>query len=99
MTKVYLEQDGNRFTVSAKDHATGSVECCAAVSCLLFALAGFLQEIPFTILRLSLEDADAQIVFRGDDRCKAAFDLVKTAFVMMEQSYGEFVSVDFVKIE
>ena len=42
MTKVYAERDGNRCILSAQGHAIGSEQVCAAVSGLLYALAGYL---------------------------------------------------------
>lgn len=41
MTQVYAERDGQRCILSAQGHATGSVEACAAVSGILYALAGY----------------------------------------------------------
>ena len=32
MTKVYAEKDKDRYQISARGHATGSPEVCAAVS-------------------------------------------------------------------
>lgn len=41
MTRIYAEMDGPRCTISAQGHATGSVEACAAISGILYALAGY----------------------------------------------------------
>ena len=43
VTKVYLEKDGGRYLVACQGHATGSVEMCAAISCLVQALDSWLE--------------------------------------------------------
>ena len=43
MTHVHLEQKGDRYRVRCIGHATGSPETCAAVSCLIYTLAGWVR--------------------------------------------------------
>lgn len=96
MTKVYLEQDGNRFTVSCLGHATGSTEVCAAVSCLVYTLAGWLCNSSVDVLKEQLnDDAEAMLQFRGENAAETAFDMVCVGFLQLMQQHPEYISVDF----
>lgn len=95
MTQVYLEQDGRRYTVSCQGHATGSVEACAAVSCLIYTLAGWLRNASGHVLKEKLEDGNALIQFRGGDAAETAFDMITVGFLQLEAQYGDYVTVDF----
>lgn len=94
MTKVYLEQDGNRYTVSCKGHATGSVEACAAVSCLIYTLAGWLHNASVTVLQEKLDSGDALIQYRGGAAAETAFDMICVGFLQLKKSCCDYVSVD-----
>ena len=94
MTKVYLEQDGKRYTVSCKGHATGSVEACAAVSCLVYTLAGWLHNASVSVLQEKLDSGDALIRYQGDAAAETAFDMICIGFLQLEKSYEKYVSVD-----
>ena len=95
MTQVYLEQDGQQYTVSCKGHAAGSVEACAAVSCLVYTLAGYLRNTSIPVLKEKLEDGDALIRFRGGAAAETAFDMICVGFLQLQAQYGEYISVDF----
>jgi len=94
MTRVYLEQDGNRYCVCCKGHATGSVEACAAVSCLVYTLAGWLRNVATLTVEERLEDGDAVIRFMGGDAAETAFDVICVGFLQLKAQYGAFVQVD-----
>lgn len=96
MTKVLIERDGNLFTVRADGHATGSVETCAAVSCLLYTLAAWLQghqEIPSTI---RLEEGDASIVWLSEAGLPA-WEMICAGFRSMAKGYAEYVDAEIVE--
>lgn len=95
MTRVYLEQDGQRYTVSCKGHATGSVEACAAVSCLVYTLAGWLRNTSVLVLKAELNDGNAQIQYHGGAAAETAFDMICVGFLQLQEQYGDFISVDF----
>ena len=95
MTQVYLEQDGRRFMVSCQGHATGSAEACAAVSCLVYTLAGWLHNTAVLVLKKKLEDGNALIQFSGNDAAETAFDMICVGFLQLQAQYGDFISVDF----
>lgn len=95
MTKVYLEQDGQRYTVSCRGHATGSVSVCAAVSCLVYTLAGWLRNNSVQVLTEKLEDGDALILYHGGAAAETAFDMICVGFLQLQEQYGEYIAVDF----
>ena len=100
MTKVNLEHDGNRYTVTCKGHATGSEAVCAAVSTLCYTLAGYLHNIPCEIEKEELLPGDARIVFYGKEQlAQAAFDMICVGFLQLAASYSDFVSVEMQEIE
>ena len=79
MTQVYAERDGQRCILSAQGHATGSVEACAAVSGILYALAGYvtnaMRERYVEVYTWRMESGDVQLDFDGDDGTAAAFEM------------------------
>lgn len=96
MTQVYLEQAGKqRYMVSCKGHATGSVEACTAVSCLVYTLAGWLRNTSIQVLKEKLEDGDALIQYQGGDAAETAFDMISVGFLQLQAQYGDYISVDF----
>ena len=95
MTRVYLEQAGQRYTVRCKGHATGSVEACAAVSCLVYTLAGWLRNSSVLVLKEELNDGDAQIQYHGGAAAETAFDMICVGFLQLQKQYSDYVSVDF----
>ena len=95
MTQVYLEQIRHQYTVSCKGHATGSVEACAAVSCLVYTLAGWLRNASILVVKEKLEDGDALIQFHGGDAAETAFDMICVGFLELQAQYGDYISVDF----
>lgn len=95
MTRVYLEQAGQRYTVHCKGHATGSVEACAAVSCLVYTLAGWLRNSSVLVLKEELNDGAAQIQYHGGAAAETAFDMICVGFLQLQKQYGDYISVDF----
>ena len=99
MTKVYAERSGNRCILSAKGHATGSVEVCAAVSGILYALAGYLanavHECYIEFYENRVEDADVLLDFNGDECTAAAFEMAVIGLAQIGQQYPEFLRVEY----
>lgn len=95
MTRVYLEQDGNWYMLSCRGHATGSVEACAAVSCLVYTLAGWLHNTEDACAEAeTIEDGYVVLRFTGGEAARIAFELVLVGFLQLAQEYGEYVSVE-----
>lgn len=100
MTKVSIYSDGTAHEIMAKEHATGSPEACAAISTLMYSLAGWaennrkhLKTAPY----YDLQPADAYILFDGDAEAAAAFELVEIGMLQLEKSYPEYISVEIVE--
>ncbi len=94
MTAIYLEQDGDRYTVSAQGHATGSMEVCAAVSTLLYTLDAFLHNATADVMLERLEPGDALIVFAGGAEAATAFDFVTVGFMQLAISDPATIKVE-----
>jgi len=96
MTKVFLERDGNRYTVSCKDHAD-TPEACAAISILCFTLAGYLHNIPCEIEEERLEPGDVRICYRCSENegtaGRAAFEMISIGFLQLAESYPDIARV------
>lgn len=92
MTKIFLERDGDRFTVSAKEHANAT-EICAAVSTLLYTLAGYLNNTHCPHDE-RLEPGDARICFIGEgEAIEAVWDMISIGFLQIQKSYPESVNI------
>lgn len=96
MTKVYMEQAGNHYTVTCKGHATGSPEMCAAISCLVYTLAGWLSNRTALVLEQKLEPGDICLSFVGGQNCEAVFDMVTIGFLQLQQGDPEHIDVDLI---
>ena len=98
MTQVYAERDGQRCILSAQGHATGSVEACAAVSGILYALAGYvtnaMRERYVEVYTWRMESGDVQLDFNGDDGTAAAFEMAVIGLAQVAQAHPEQVQVE-----
>jgi len=95
MTAIYLEQDGDRYTVSAQGHATGSMEVCAAVSTLLYTLDAWLHNTDLAVLHERLEPGDALIEYAGAEAdAQAAFNFVSVGFMQLAKSEPTTINVE-----
>lgn len=99
MTNIYAERSGKRCLLVAKGHATGSEQVCAAVSALVYALAGYLtnaiRERYIEFYREQLESGDVVMDFNGDDCTAAAFETVVIGLQQIAQQYPEFICVEY----
>ena len=94
MTRVYLERAGNRFTVSCQGHATGNQDVCAAASCLIYTLAGWLRNSSVAVEEEHLDqDANAKLIFSGGENAETAFDVICTGFLQLELTSPQYISV------
>ncbi len=99
MTRIYAEKDGPRCILSAQGHATGSVEACAAVSGILYALAGYvtnaMRERHVEVFTWRMESGDVQLDFNGDDGTEAAFETAVIGLAQIAQAHPEQVCVEY----
>lgn len=93
MVTVELLRDGITYTVTAKGHATGSPEMCAAVSTLMCMAAGWAQcEERAKVLRADLESGDAKVSWRGVG--EPVFDALEVGFRQLELTDPERIRVE-----
>lgn len=97
MTEVLIV-DGEYMMVRAKGHATGSSACCNGISTLLYSLAGFLKnDHRAHVDELTLEEANAHIVFTGAKWAKGALEMTKIGFLQLEQAFPECLRVEILE--
>lgn len=99
MTRVYAERAGERCVLTAEGHATGSEQVCAAVSGLLFALAGYLvnaeREGRAKLREMVMEDGRARFDFDCDDHAAEAFKITVIGLKQLSESYGEYIKTEY----
>ena len=99
MTQVYAEMEGGRCLLTLEGHATGSTEVCAAISCLVYALAGYLANAGrdgfAEVYTMDMEDGKVCLHCHGDDRVTAACEVAIIGLRQLEKQYPELVQVDF----
>lgn len=95
MTKVYCERYGSCFKVRARGHAEGSPEVCAAISSLLYALAGYLEnDKKITTISRKLDSGDVYISFYGGIRAWTVYDMTLIGLMQIEKSHPDHIKVD-----
>lgn len=93
MTRVMFTAEGERFSLSAVGHAVGSVQACAAISGLFYALAGYLKRAGAEGLRVRLESGDARVEARGGAEVRAAFEMAVVGMEMVGKAVEGVVEV------
>ena len=87
--------DGNVMTVQALGHATGSQDCCTAVSTIMYSLAGFLQnDAEATLDEVVLNSGDARLVFTGGKEARGALRMAKIGLLQLQRAYGDCLRVN-----
>ena len=96
MTQVHVERDthGGLVTISAKGHATGSTEVCAAVSMMLYTIAGWLHNHPDVGSVCRLEDGDASILYYDrSSETRTLYEFAEIGFRQLAASYPDYISM------
>ena len=94
MVTVELLRDGITYTVTAKGHATGSPEMCAAVSTLMTTLAGWAANAKDArLLDDKLDPGSARVSWRGIGASSEVFRLVEIGLRQLAASYPALISV------
>ncbi len=97
MTKIKFKQRGNKYTVEAKGHATGSEIACAGVSAVMYALAGYLinAERAGKVYDVSghLKPADAVQEWCGGEAAEAAYEMATIGLMQIAESYPQYVKI------
>ena len=84
---------GFRCAIRASGHATGSEKACAAVSAILYALAGYLKNAEADRRLPVLESGDAVLDFWADEEAKGAFEMAVIGLAQVAKAEPERVSV------
>lgn len=98
MTKVYIERDGDRYTISAKEHA-GATDACNFITGIMYAFAGYVKNAEAEgFAEVYSIDIDAQnagflVHCRGDERVEAAFDTAVIGLRQLEAVRPENISI------
>ena len=96
MTRVKLHF-GAEYAVEAEGHATGSPQLCAAVSCLLYTLAGWLNTTKREqITEMKLEDGNARLAWSGGAGSETAMELMLIGFLSLRETEPERISVEII---
>ena len=97
MTSVYAQRSGHRCILEARGHATGSEQVCAAVSGILYALAGYLtnavHERYIELYRQEMDSGDVTMDYNGDEGTTAAFEMAVIGLQQIEASYPAYIRV------
>ena len=99
MTKVIAELGDRFYSLSVKGHATGSEAVCAAVSSVVYALAGFLEntidetDAKWIDRRLESGDAVLAVFCQGREDIPAAFHMAVIGLLQIEQLTPDLVEV------
>ena len=94
MTTVYYEAQGGRCLLSVRGHATGSPAVCAAVSGLVYALAGYLVNCEGVLLyNKVLDSGQALLHFQGDQGAQAAFRVTLIGLAQIAKAHPEQVEL------
>lgn len=99
MTSVYAQRSGRRCILSAQGHATGNKEVCAAISGILYALAGYLANVTperyIEFYENKMESGHVLLDFNGDDCTAAAFEMAVIGLEQIAQKHQEFIQVKY----
>lgn len=101
MTSVYCEKDGNRYIISARGHASGSPEVCAAISGIMYALLGYVknaQDESTIAYSDRVYSGDVAIEFRGGENARAVYDMAVIGLLQIEKSHPEYIRVERMEI-
>lgn len=94
MTRVLADVEGDRFSLQVYGHATGSVQVCAAVSGLVYALAGYVQNGVCAKDNIcDMMEADVRLSFSGGEQAAGAFWCVVIGLEQIAKSNPTFLEV------
>lgn len=99
MTQIYAELEGGRCLLAVDGHATGSAEVCAAISGLVYALAGYAanaeSEGRAEIFTEELESGKVRLHLHGDDRTVGACEAILIGLLQIAEQFPEYVQMEF----
>lgn len=98
MTKVYIERDGDRFTIDAAEHA-GATDACNFITGILYAFAGYVKNAEAEgfaeVYGIDIDTQNARFLVhcRGDERVEAAFCAAVIGLRQLEAVRPENISI------
>ena len=97
MTRVRL-QYGAEMRVEAQGHATGSPSVCAAVSCLLYTLKGWLANTEEALVREDrMADGDVCFAWSGGAGSETVMDFLMVGFAGLKETAPECITVEIME--
>lgn len=95
MTSVNVSSLNGRYIIQAEGHATGSPEVCAAISGIIYALAGALNNSE-TIRseEVSVESGKIRIEFYGGDDAEAMYLMTTIGLMQIAEAYPQYIEVE-----
>lgn len=99
MTKVIAEIGDQYCALAAKGHATGSETVCAAVSALVYALAGFLENaaedgtIQWIDRKLESGDAVLSVGHNESEAIVCVYQMAVVGLLQIERLHPDLVEV------
>ena len=100
MTEIWVSLTENSHILTANGHAVGNTQVCAAVSALLYALAGYLKNAGRRVYRMeemTLQPGKACIRCLGDGHVRAAYEMTALGLLQIAKSYPESLSVHYLR--
>ncbi len=96
MTRVYTERKGKETLVALEGHATGREDVCAAVSGLVCAYIGYLQNSGDAVKKCVTEPGHVRIVSEGDGI--EAYNMLVIGLMQLAAAAPEHVKIDQAEI-
>lgn len=96
MIKGSMTAKGGEYRLQLLGHATGSPQVCAAVSGIVYALAGWLNNDSVHQTRppgITLESGLSEITAYGDSYVETAFELAEVGLLQIAKQYPEYLCV------
>lgn len=96
MTEVRLNNKNNVYRIECRGHATGSQETCSAISALVYALKGYIDNGYGGVIKrnTTIGDGYISLEFSGGAQAEAIFDVVALGLMQLESAYdGEYVKI------
>lgn len=94
MTNVTVRRENDRYEITARGHATGSVGGCGYISGILYSLAGYLvNEGEIRVERRRMEPGDVELRFRGGEKAEVACGMAVIGLKQLERSHPELIRV------
>lgn len=96
MTTVWAARPERRErAIVVTDHATGSDKVCAAISGILYALAGYLRNAKgVDIHNLRMEDGYVSIGWTGGKKDLAALQMTCIGLMQIEKAHPELIKTE-----